>query len=111
MKIFIDLTQMKRGNNTGIFILVLLAVFLFLNCNQEEQPYISETVFDYEGNVYHTVKICDQVWLVENLKSTKFKNGEPISKKLYHQWEFDREELNVEPAHCNYADDEANGEV
>jgi len=36
------------------------------------------TVTDIDGNMYHTVTIGTQVWLVENLKTTKYRNGDPI---------------------------------
>ena len=39
-------------------------------------------VTDIDGNVYHTVTICDQAWLVENLKTTKYRNGDPIDNVL-----------------------------
>lgn len=35
-------------------------------------------VIDIEGNIYHTVTIGKQVWMVENLRSTKFRNGDTI---------------------------------
>ena len=38
----------------------------------------AEPVTDIDGNTYETVKIGEQVWIVENLKVTHYRNGDPI---------------------------------
>lgn len=37
-----------------------------------------DTVQDAEGNTYRTVKIGKQVWLAENLRSTRFQDGSSV---------------------------------
>tara|TARA_Y100000294_G_scaffold94901_1_gene88320 strand:- start:876 stop:1082 length:207 start_codon:yes stop_codon:yes gene_type:complete len=35
-------------------------------------------VTDIDDNIYKTVKIGDQIWMVENLMVTHYRNGDPI---------------------------------
>jgi len=36
------------------------------------------TVTDIDGNIYKTIKIGDQVWMAENLRTTHYRNGDAI---------------------------------
>lgn len=40
---------------------------------------ISPTAEDIDGNIYNLVTIGSQIWMVENLRTTKYRNGDPIS--------------------------------
>jgi uncharacterized protein (TIGR02145 family) len=60
-----------------MLILALLTIFLFANgCRKDEND--NNVVKDIEGNLYHTVRIGNQVWMVENLRTTKYNDGTEI---------------------------------
>jgi len=47
-------------------------VVLLTGCKKEDEDL---TVTDIDGNVYNTVTIGSQVWMAENLKTTKYNDG------------------------------------
>lgn len=72
---------MIRLRNILFFAFAILAMQSFTSCKKDSDSAESKTgtVTDIEGNVYKTIKIGNQWWMAENLKVTKFRNGEVIS--------------------------------
>jgi uncharacterized protein (TIGR02145 family) len=79
--------------------ILLLAGLTFLTCKNNAQ-----TVTDIDGNVYQTVTIGTQEWMVENLKTTRYNDGLEIPLEVNNTaWE----NLNT-PGYCWYNNDTAN---
>jgi uncharacterized protein (TIGR02145 family) len=84
--------------------LKILTIAIFSLGFAECQP---DAVKDIDGNVYGTVTIGKQVWMVENLKTTRYSNGDVIGTTTpatlviegenapEYQWAYDGDENNV----------------
>lgn len=65
--------------------LLLATTTMLLACKKDESnpapsvmPPASSTVNDIDGNIYPTVQIGPQQWLAENLRTTRYQNGDMI---------------------------------
>lgn len=62
----------------------------------------SGTVTDIEGNVYNTIQIGNQLWMADNLRTTKYRDGDAIKDTTGSTtWE-----LLDEGAYCSYNHDD-----
>jgi uncharacterized protein (TIGR02145 family) len=101
-----------------IFLYLFLQLIVFSGCKKNEGytttvdslsslPEI--TVNDIDGNLYHGVYIGSQIWMLENLKTTRFRDGTPIENITDQTlWTGMSDTL---PAYCNYSNDNYLGSV
>ena len=79
------------------FLLSVIFIGLMVFChNPVKNELIGEiTLADIDGNVYRTINIGNQIWTVDNLRTTKFNDGAPIPIAIIGQ-------KATEPAMCFY---------
>lgn len=58
-----------------LFVALVVAILLFSNCSREEER---STVVDWEGNEYKTMNYGGTWWMVENMRTTRTRDGQNI---------------------------------
>ncbi|MBK7710675.1 MAG: fibrobacter succinogenes major paralogous domain-containing protein [Bacteroidales bacterium] len=70
---------MKNRNIVRLSLYVILAILsMHINSCKKDNENTVKDITDGDGNVYTTVTIGTQVWLNENLKTTRYRNGDII---------------------------------
>ncbi|MFT3825321.1 MAG: fibrobacter succinogenes major paralogous domain-containing protein [Chitinophagaceae bacterium] len=88
-----------------IFLAFPVSIFLcFIGCITDDT---SRSVTDIDGNVYPVVKIGNQVWMAENLRVTRFRNGD----KIPHITTDSGWSNTLEAAFCSYGNDTINTQI
>ena len=67
------------------------------------------TATDADGNVYNTIKIGNQIWMLENLRTTKYRNGESVKNITDNAEWSNLLYTDRTPGWCDYNNDPANG--
>jgi uncharacterized protein (TIGR02145 family) len=80
---------MKRSKFTCLLLIFSFFILLTEGCTKKKSDPapVSPTITDIDGNVYNTVTIGTQVWMKENLKVTKYRNGDSIPNVTWGQWQ------------------------
>lgn len=80
---------MKKHIRFWIYSVFAIGAFLIFtnSCKKDDENNNADsigTVTDIDGNVYNTVTIGTQVWMAQNLGSTKYRNGDNISNNSWN---------------------------
>jgi uncharacterized protein (TIGR02145 family) len=96
-------------NKPSLYLYSIALIFIVLSgCKKssDNSTPTSNTVTDADGNVYHWISIGPQVWLVENLKTTRFNDGTSIPLVSDDTWG----SLST-PAYCFYGNDQSQKQI
>ncbi|NQT98046.1 MAG: fibrobacter succinogenes major paralogous domain-containing protein [Candidatus Marinimicrobia bacterium] len=82
------------------FLLLVATLLIVFSCEDNKADW-NGTVTDIDGNVYKTVRIGDQWWMAENLRTTSYRNGDAVPNITdFTEW------TNLDSgAYCNYNND------
>ena len=104
---------MKKTNLFRLSLVIPLGLILFLASachkkdNDDNNGHVKGNITDIEGNTYQTITVGSQEWMAENLKVTRYRNGDAIPTGL-SQSEWDN---TTNGAYTIYDNNESMGEA
>lgn len=84
-----------RNHYSNVAIVLFFLIAFTLQCNKAlintpETESTTREMTDIDGNIYKTIKIGNQIWMAENLRVTRYNDGEKINQiKELVAWGFD----------------------
>jgi len=110
-KVYLGLINIKKHIMTRYLFkyLFLAIIILFSGCAafRPVDPDVVEKVTDIDGNSYETVTIGEQEWFAENLRVTRYRNGDSINGSLPENEWYSAEE----GAYFRYDDDKGSDKI
>jgi uncharacterized protein (TIGR02145 family) len=67
-----------------LILIIFVLSLIYSSCgvystSQDDEENLDESkIMDIDGNIYNTIKIGDQLWMLENLRVTRYQNGDTI---------------------------------
>lgn len=92
-----------------LFVIIIFTTLIFnVSCKKDPTSSNDPTALkDIDGNIYKTVVIGNQEWMAENLKVTRYRNGDAIPNITTGDvWKNMKE-----GAYCSYNNDDSNIEI
>lgn len=79
---------MRNIRSNLAFLFLIISLFSINSCKKDDSSLPDNIIKDIDGNIYHTVTIGTQTWMVENLKTTKYNDGSHIPNVTdANEWE------------------------
>jgi uncharacterized protein (TIGR02145 family) len=87
-----------------VLAIATISYLLLFSCKNDEEDDVSvATVTDIDGNTYKTITIGSQIWMAENLRTTKYNDGSAI-QLIRNESEWNNLKI---PGYCWYDNDSA----
>jgi uncharacterized protein (TIGR02145 family) len=87
-----------------IWVALFAGVMLISSCEKEDKNINDDSNLNDDGNTYASVSIGNQVWMKENLKTTKYNDGTAISEITENN---DWKTFGIGAGYCWYQNDQS----
>ncbi len=86
--------------------LLIFSACIFIQCSSDDGNELipPTTAKDIDGNVYNTITLGNQTWMLENLKVTTFNDGTPITAYSFENFGINWLNLNTPTAFYQWPD-------